>query len=508
MGAVKKAGVPFYVKIDTNKDLIGKPEGFKVQVIRDDTGEATDVDTTFHEIEKAIQPFSTTASADVALGSTKVPVTDASGFAEGDVVVINGNYYYINEVDTANNVITLAKPLVTAVTNGDAVEKSGKTGIYRAPITINEVGDYTLVVSNYKEGMQNVAFPVTIEEADVDDIQHMLNELKAEIDEIKAQVDTLDEEAVNNIVNQVNTVQSTLEYLRELVDDVTASLVLSGDNTDVIQKGDVVTGTSSAALGKVVSVAYDSTNDVTNIVLDSVKGEFATGETLKDQDGNETTGTVKSVTYGGGPVDSIMEFVKSLNEQLADGSTGLEALTKIGKDIEHLINGDSTLEDGSACPTAGKGLAAIFDELAATHSDVSAIKSLAEDTDYGFQAIKHAIADARASIEAKIDALIDETDENSLISKINAIKTVVDANHTLLSDAGYGLEALKNALDNLTAMFTDGGSIETRFDNLDSALNDVKNAIDSQTAYLDSKFGEVMDKLNSMQNERKFIAFV
>ena len=491
MGAIKKVGVPFYVKVDTNKDILGRPEGFKVQAINDLTGEVIKFDTQFEEIEKQITPFQTTASADASVGSNTLSVQDASGFEAGDVVAVNGFYSYIKSVDTTNNTLTLVTPLNVAVKTGDVVAKSGKTGIYRAKVQIDTPGDFTFVVSNFAEGMDNVSFPVKLMKADVDDVKALLDELKPEVDDIKSQIDLLDEEELNNLKEYFDNIKTTLENIEELVFDE-KDLFLKTDAKLNANAGDEVVGATSGAKGIVEEVREDG------VILSNVSGTFQVDETLQV---NGTDTGVKVTEVIKNTINNILEFVREINEAIETGSDAFKTIQTIEKDIEHLINGDATLEDGSECPTAGKGLTQIFDELVSAHNDVTAIKTLAEDANYGFQALANKITDAQNNIIAKINSLIDENDANSLISKINAVKSVLDANNQLLTNDTYGLEALKNLLDQ------DLSTIITNFNDVQDKLDTIINKIDEQTAHIDDRFDVVEKKLDNIQGTKTFAAF-
>ena len=507
--AVIKAGVPHLIKVNTKADKMGYEAGFKLHYFNDATGEATIVDDSFEELQVTVDDVTTKISGDHSAGAKVIAVESVDGFSVGSTAKIGGVYYRVHGVDSDNNKLTLKRGLEGAVVDGDEVKLSGRTGTYGCYVTFPEPGSYTVHITNFSLGMDNVPAPVMVYEATVDDVDNLLKDVKTEVDSIKTQVDTLDEDKLNSVADSFGSLVNTIENIRDLVTDVTATVVITGDQTDNLDNGDIVKGKDSGALGNVLSATYNSDDDETTVSLDNVKGTFDVDNTELLR--NDTTDTdldkVKSVTYGGGAVDSVLEFVKTLNEELENGATGLEAITTIGKDIKHLVNGDDTLEDGSDNPTAGKGLVQIFDELASTHDDVAAIKDLAEDATNGFKAIRDAVDDAKSSIEGKIAALIDEDDEDSLASKINAVKSVVDANKGLLEDDNYGLSKIMDAANNLLDLFKDGGDIEVRFDDIDDALSDLNTKIDNSMSHIDDRFDDVMDAINGYADQTRFTVF-
>jgi uncharacterized coiled-coil DUF342 family protein len=506
--AVIKAGIPHLIKVNTNADKMGYEAGFRLHYFNDATGEAALVDESFFELTINVDDVSTTVSGDQSAGTTVIPVDSVDGFSIGSTIKIGGIYYRVGNVDTDNSKLTLKRGLEGAAADGDAVELSGRTGTYGCYVTFPEPGSYTIHITNFALGMDNEPAPIMVKAADVDDVENLLKDVKVEVDSIREQVDVLDEEKLNEVANQFTHLSTTIENIRDLINDITATVVVTGDQTSV-EVGDIISGKDSGALGNVLSATYDSDSDETTIKLDNVKGNFDVdnNEVVHNDTQDVDLDTIKDVTYGGGAVDSVAEFVKQLNEELEDGSTGLDAITTLEKDIKHLINGDDELEDGSECPTKGKGLVKVFDELVATHDDVTAIKDLAEDATNGFKAIRDAVDDARNSIESKIAALVDEDDENSLASKINAVKDVVDANKDLLENDNYGLSKIMDAANNLLDLFADGGDIEVRFDDIDDALTSLSTKINDSMDHIDTRFDEVLDAVNGLRDQTTFRVF-
>ena len=505
MASIKKAGVEFEVFVDTAKDVLGKPSGFAGKIIANADGSEI-ATSAFTEVIETITAASTTLSAAASKDDRTISVDDISGFELGNTILLNGVFYVVLAIDTDANTFSLDHGLEGAAASGDTVDKRGNTGTYKAAVTVNNVGDYVVFVSNYELGMGHTSYPLTVEAATTDDVKELLDSVASEVSSIKTQVDTLDEESLNSIAGKIDTVNDTVTNIKDLIDDAQdVVLTLNGDETGILVVGANVTGDTSGATGEVTSSSYDADTDTTTIAVNNVDGVFVTGETLNDGT-NSTTGTIQTIVND--VVNNVIDFVKQINDALTDGGSSLDALKSINDDIEIMLQGGDTLSDGeTANPTAGKGLIQIFDDLAVAKADVSEIRTLAEDSAYGFSAIRTAIDNARISIESKIDALTDEDDANSLASKINAVKTVVDANEATLEDSGFGLAAIKNALDNVAGLFADGGAIEVRIDDIDSALTDLQSAIDAQTTHMDGRFDEVLNSIATLKNESKFAIF-
>ncbi len=180
MATIKKAGVDFYAKVDTNRDLFDEASGFAASYVNDATGTVVDVANTFSEVVRSVAGATDTASADALAGSRTISLSDVTGFSDGDTIQdANGNMYYVESISGTD--LNLKTKLVADVTSGDTITQVGNTGIYRVAVNISTPGDYTIVVNNPDVNMQNIAFPVTIADEVLDDAQlkldNILNEL-------------------------------------------------------------------------------------------------------------------------------------------------------------------------------------------------------------------------------------------------------------------------------------------------------------------------------------------
>jgi hypothetical protein len=180
MGTIKKTGVDFYAKVDTNRDLFGEASGFEASYLNDATGTVLDVANAFSEVVRSVAGAADTASADALAGARTVALNDVTGFEDGDTIQdANGNMYYVESISGTD--LNLKSKLVADITSGDAITQVGNTGIYRVAVNIATPGDYTLVVSNPDVNMQNIAFPVTIADEILDDAQIKLDNILNEM---------------------------------------------------------------------------------------------------------------------------------------------------------------------------------------------------------------------------------------------------------------------------------------------------------------------------------------
>lgn len=163
---------------------------------------------------------------------------------------------------------------------------------------------------------------------------------------------------------------------------------------------------------------------------------------------------------------SIRELLHDIQESGASRDSILAVLKTYTDDIEIMIRGDALLTDGSPNPFAGKTNVDIYGQV--------------QD---GFAMIHGALVDVKNELEADAHATRD-----LLVAKIDALKLVVDANATILGDAGHGLAALKTMLDTIDSN-TAGGtqSIIDMLEDTENGLAAIKTAITTKLDSIETK---------------------
>jgi len=382
MSSIKKKGVEFFAKVDTNRDLIGAQDQFTATVIVD---------------------------------------------ADGSILT--------NDSDNASI---------------GAFEEVGETGIYRAPITLTDEGDFTVSVKWQDPDDENnheyIPFPIEIKSADMSDIKSLIDTLQVDMSAVKGQVDTLDEEELNGIAESVSSLAEHVATIEGLLD---------GDD------------------------------------------------------------------------DNSLQVLKDLLDQIA-GTEGIESIKGFVDNVELMLEGKAYVDvDGNEVAEADSfGLAEIFTKITDNGTSIADANSAISDLSTQVQTFKTSVEDKVDAVQAAVDALTDADDADSIVSKINAIKVVVDANKGLLEDTDFGLDALKTlietadtAIDGLVADFADGGRLEVRFDDLDTAVSDVSTAVsDAKTAIqtdisnlstsLDDKYSALDSKLDAISGAQNYKGFV
>jgi len=407
--SIKKAGVPFKLKLDTNKDLTGQAANFSAYYIDDISGAKTDITTAFAE-----------------------------------------------DANTA--------------------------GLYMVEVTIPAAGDYTLVINNAAIGMDNHAAPLVVVSATIEDVKAVVDSLTVTMNTVAADVVNLDGANLSDIEKKVLKINELVKN-----EKLATEVVVSGDETAILVAGAVIgnlTGSTGTFSGTVVSSLYDGTNTVVQLnKIDSVigQGDLAVDDVLSDGT-TDTTGTVVSIGALVNPIDSVTEFLKKLNDNIYSSTTGLSVLSGYTDDIENMLNGTEFLSDGT---TANP----FYD---ATNPGVAKESSIITP-----------IEDLKAAIQTTI-----QTAQVAIQNDVAAVQTVVDANAATLTDAGYGLSALKSLID--TATSTDASNVTNTL----AILNDSTNGLDKIKTNLTTRFDSVdsavaslQDKANGLGKQQEFNLF-
>ena len=400
--SVKKAGVAFKAKVETNADLTGQSDGFSAFYIKDADGSKVDVSGSFTEDDNA-------------------------------------------------------------------------AGVYFSPaITIDEAGDYTLVITNSDIGMDNHPTPLVVTRATIDDVKDAIDELRVVADTVAADVDGLDGQNLQDIKDGIAAV-------RQLINDTKdVRITIAGDETAIVVEGATITGDTSGATGTVSEVSYDSDADETTALILGVEGSFETDETVNDGT-DSTTGKITAIVVN--TVNSVLEFVEAVNSAIEDGATGLAALAGYTDDVENMLLGTEKLANGDDNPLYG-----------ANNAD---LKALMETLVTNLDDSRNAISDKMDNAKAEI------------IDKVDAVKAVVDANKAILEDSGYGLDALKGKLDTLSSdLASDKDDIMAVITEETKGLVGIYDTMVSRFDSVDSQLSVLSDKIDDLSTSQGFTAFI
>jgi len=113
-----------------------------------------------NELKEPITSLSTTTQNNQLKSDTNLELNDTTGIVNGDRLKI-GNYIYIIE-SVLGDFITI-NGLLESLSAGTDVTRVGNLGIYKANITINDVGTYLLIGSDTIFGLK-VIESITVKE--------------------------------------------------------------------------------------------------------------------------------------------------------------------------------------------------------------------------------------------------------------------------------------------------------------------------------------------------------
>jgi len=351
MGAIKKAGVQFHAKIDTNRDLIGAAAQFTAEVIVDADGSIL-----------------TDASANASIG---------------------------------------------------AFTEVGSTGIYRAPVTLTDQGDYTISVK-WTDGVntEHIPFPVEVKSADMSDLETLLNTLQTDMTSVKTQVDVLDEATLNALDAKINTINTTVDAIKLLTDN-------PGGAVNSVMEFVTAINDALSTGGNSLSVLSGYTDNL-ELMLEGKAYTDTTGAAVAAADSKGLAEIFAEIQTNGVDIATANTALTNLSAQVTAFKTSVEG--KVDQ-----VQLDLT-----------QGVTDIRADVAAVKTVVDANSAILGDAVYGNAALK---------------ALIDGV-SGDLATAVTTITNADAANTTTITDA---ITAAKTAMD-------------SRFDTVDSALANISGA--------------------------------
>jgi prefoldin subunit 5 len=189
-----------------------------------------------------------------------------------------------------------------------------------------------------------------------------------------------------------------------------------------------------------------------------------------------------------GDDNASLNVLKSLIEDISN--SGLDSISTFVDNVELMLEGKEYIDTEGNVVSAedSKGLREIFDAIDSSGGDTTYIRGKIDDVIINMNNYYDGVTDNQVIIKGKINDVV--------IPGLEEVKAVVDANKAHLEDSGYGLDALKTLLDNLTLSV---GNISTDNSDVLDVLNDGTNGL---AAIKDS----IMNKLDSMDAKLDNIA--
>lgn len=308
---------------------------------------------------------------------------------------------------------SLANSTNTPTTSsGNTIVKDNGNYVHMA--TINQNGYYTVNVFLPGDGVtsddENISTTVLVTNATVDDVYTLVGTVDGKIDAIKTQVDLLDEETLNALNTQINSVQTKLQDIVSLISDENDAGITSLKEL-LTQLSTSVAG-SNSSLTAIQSYITAATDDIENMI----KGT----DTLADGSANPFKGNTN--------ID-IMEALNSLGVTLQQAISDAETavLAKISESqtaISTLLDSIQTAVDSnkSLLESDVYGLAKLMTTMEAFKSaETNHFTTVIDAID----AISTASSGSTAALSSKLDTIETKVDEVKAIVKKTATAKIV-----------------------------------------------------------------------------------
>jgi hypothetical protein len=188
MAATWKINAYHQIAIDLGKDDIYGLDGstFEAYYV-DKDGNVVNLPTFQEGIKPIDDPKSAKTTEDVEAGSVDIPVDDADGFKKGMVINVEGTsyYYYIEKVNTDDNILTVRKPLKAQISSDTTLKQVGNTGIYGTKFKFTDTGQYFVIINNPSIDLMNRAIKIRAVRHSDQDIYDKIEQLEDKIDALR-----------------------------------------------------------------------------------------------------------------------------------------------------------------------------------------------------------------------------------------------------------------------------------------------------------------------------------
>lgn len=135
----------------------------------------TKVNVAWNEIHNPV-PVSNNfiTSTLVSTGASTITIDSSTGALPVEVGQVywdgqsNGVFIYVSDISvvpgTNDEIITLRRPVETEISNGTVFTLVGNTGIYETNLTLTELGEYTIIITNPSIGLHSEAINIEVKE--------------------------------------------------------------------------------------------------------------------------------------------------------------------------------------------------------------------------------------------------------------------------------------------------------------------------------------------------------
>lgn len=193
-------------------------------------------------------------------------------------------------------------------------------GTYSTMPVINEAGYYHLFITipaDDKFVEENYSIPVYVSDSTLDDIYQAISASDSKIDEIKRQVDVLDEEAINGVKDAVASIDTQLKALAELTNDESNDAIVS--LRELLKELQTSTDNNKSLLTSIQTFVTAATDDIENMIKGSDKLADGTDNPFKGNTNIDIMQKLTSInTYIGTQVANLASTLSSKMDDVKD----------------------------------------------------------------------------------------------------------------------------------------------------------------------------------------------
>lgn len=425
--SVKKAGVQFYITVDTGADLTGIGANFSLTVRNNSNGDV---------------------STGITTGSFS-ELSESAGTYQAAVTISNAGDYTVIIANSTNSLGNITAPLI--ITNATIDD------IYDAVDTLETISNniYSEVQNLDGDSIAAVQTSITNLSTEIESISGLLANKTAVLtfegadESANIDVGTIVTGQDSAALGRVETVNfdgtDTIVNLSQVIGeyDLAGNEEISGDG------GTTTTGIDNVVYGNTATDTLMEFVEAINASINSEDG-LAVIAGYTDDIENMLNGT-EFLKDGSTP----NPFYNASNPGVAKEATLVNALTTLQSAITTAENNINSHTDGLVGANSDTVSGTLFGDLYLLKQVVNANKSHLEDSGYGLQALETLLNNVETTLGAPTDA----SGSDTVYSKIADVTSE-------LSNATYGLSAIKTFLETMDSKLD---SIETKIDSIGQA---------------------------------------
>lgn len=276
---------------------------------------------------------------------------------------------------------------------------TGQDGTYEIMVTIPSKGFYQLaidVAADESYEAEKITTSVQVLDATIDDVASKIDAAVVKIDDMKSQIDVLDEATVNEIKAAVDGLETKLTTLTTLINDendpaITSLRELLNDLASSVDS-------NQSLLTAIQTFVNESTDDIEKMIRGDELLTNGTPNPFFGKTNIDIMNTLQSMnTFINDKLNTVQNAIENkVEDARAELVAAIADVTTIATSNQTLLNHDVN------------GLAAIKTKLESTSVDLNdGINSLTQD----IQSVATQLTTINSQLHSKIDAVKSDTEE-------------------------------------------------------------------------------------------------